>query len=78
MRISDDMHINLKKTGENIKALMDNKEISAKTIQKKCGFSTRNTIYKWLKGACLPSIDNLVILAELLETNVDDLLIKEE
>ena len=38
----------------------------------------QKTIYKWQNGCCLPSIDNLVVLAAVLGTTVDAILVCEE
>ena len=42
------------------------------------GFTNPQAIYKWQNGCCLPSIDNLVILAAVLGTTVDDILVCED
>ena len=36
------------------------------------GFATPQAIYKWQQGAALPSIDNLVVLAAVLQVSLDD------
>ena len=39
------------------------------------GFSTPQAIYKWIHGTALPSIDNLVILADMLNVTMDEIVI---
>lgn len=63
-------------TGIRIRQLLDDANISIRDLQNVMGFTTPQAIYKWLHGKCLPSIDNLVVLAELLNTTVDELIIR--
>lgn len=66
--------INLSETGSNIKRLRVNKGISVQSLSTIFGFNTPQAIYKWERGDCLPTIDNLVILARTLDVKVDDIL----
>ena len=69
--------VNIIKTGENIKFLMRSSDLSVKAIQEILGFSTPQAVYKWFRGQSLPTIDNLVILADLFGCTIDDILIIE-
>ena len=69
--------INMKKTGEQIICLRKKAGISVKEIQDVFGFTTPQAIYKWQHGKALPTIDNLVALAFLLNVTVDEILIIE-
>ena len=42
------------------------------------GFTNPQTIYKWQNGDCVPSIDNLVILAAVLGVTIDEILVTDE
>ena len=67
--------IDMVKTGENIVALRKRRGLSVKDLQTAFGFETPQAIYKWQHGTALPSVDNLVILASILEVSVDEILI---
>ena len=67
--------IDMVKTGENIIRLRKAKGLSVKDLQTVFGFETPQAIYKWQHGTALPSVDNLVILAALLEVPVDEILV---
>lgn len=69
--------INLTATGENINRMRLEAGLAVKDIQAACGFSTPQAVYKWLYGCRLPTLDNLVILASLLDTSIDDILVVE-
>ncbi len=70
--------IDLAATGRNITKLRAKAGISVRDLQTVMGFTNPQAIYKWQNGYCLPSIDNLVILAAVLGTTVDDILVYEE
>ncbi len=69
--------INLKKTGDNITRLMKKNSLKTSKLQEVFGFENPQAIYKWRRGECLPSIDNLVILAEVFNVTIDKILIIE-
>ena len=67
--------IDMVKTGENIIRLRKASGLTVKDLQTVFGFETPQAIYKWQHGTALPSVDNLVILAALLEVPVDEILV---
>ncbi len=67
--------IDLIKTGRRISDLRKERDLSIKEIQYALGFNTPQAIFKWLRGDTLPSIDNLVVLAEIFDTTIDDILV---
>ncbi len=62
-------------TGKNIKKLMVETGTSISQVQEVVGFRYPTTIYKWIRGDGLPSIDNLVILADILGMKIDDIVV---
>ncbi len=70
--------IDLAATGRNITKLRVKAGISVRDLQAVMGFTNPQAIYKWQNGCCLPSIDNLVILAAVLGRTIDDILVYED
>lgn len=66
--------INLPKTGAKIDLLRKKANLSVKDIQKIFGFESPQAIYKWIHGRSLPTVDNLIILAEIFNVTVEDIL----
>ena len=62
-------------TGKNIEMLRKAAGISVKDLQDIFGFGTPQAIYKWQHGAAMPTIDNLVVLAAVLQVKIDDILV---
>ncbi len=67
--------VNMEKTGMRIAALRKEKGFTVKDVRDVFGFSTVNAIYKWEAGKSLPTVDNLIGLAALFDTKIDDLLV---
>ena len=67
--------IDLIRTGENIRNLRKLAGVSISELQDIFGFRNPQAIYKWQRGEALPSIDNLVVLASVLNVRIDDILI---
>ena len=67
--------IDMIRTGKNINRLRKQANLSVKDLQNIFGFATPQAIYKWQQGAALPSIDNLVVLAAVLQVSLDDILV---
>ncbi len=72
------LRINMIKTGNNISRLRKAKGLTIKEIQETMGFNTPQAIYKWQNGASLPSLENLIVLADLLETDISNILVIEK
>ena len=70
--------INMTATGQNIIRLRQKAGVSVKMIQNALGFSTPQAIYKWQNGSALPTIDNLVALAAILNTTIDEIIVCHE
>ena len=62
-------------TGQNIDRLRKTAGLSVKDIQMIFGFTAPQSIYKWLHGESMPTIDNLVILAMILNVTLDEIII---
>ena len=67
--------INMIRTGKNINRLRKQANLSVKDLQNIFGFATPQAIYKWQQSAALPSIDNLVVPAAVLQVSLDDILV---
>jgi len=69
--------IDMVRTGQNIARLRKQAGLSVKDLQDIFGFATPQAIYKWQQGAALPTIDNLVVLAAILQVRLDDILVTD-
>ena len=67
--------INMAETGANITALRKSRNISVKYMQEVLGFNTPQAIFKWQRGETLPSLDNLVILAEIFGVTINEIVV---
>ncbi len=70
--------INMARTGQNINRLRKLAGLSVRDLQEIFGFATPQAIYKWQQGVALPTIDNLVVLAAVLNVRLDDILVTDK
>nr|WP_300831632.1 helix-turn-helix transcriptional regulator [uncultured Acetatifactor sp.] len=69
--------IDMIRMGQNIAKLRRQAELSVRDLQDIFGFATPQVIYKWQQGVALPTIDNLVVLAAVLQVRLDDILVTD-
>lgn len=55
--------IDLCATGKRIKEVREQKGITVKALQAFLGFNEPVSIYKWQRGECLPTFDNMYAMA---------------
>ena len=67
--------IDLVATGINISRLREDAGMTVRDLQEIFGFATPQAIYKWQHGAAMPTIDNLVVLAQALDVTIDEILV---
>lgn len=66
--------IDKKKTGIHLRRIMDKRGLSVKDIQQYLNLGSVQSVYHWLNGLSIPSIDNLYALSELFQMPIDDML----
>ena len=67
--------VNMAATGANIKNMMKARNIKVKDVQAVCGFGTPQAIFKWMRGDCMPTIDNMLIIADMFGCTMDDIVV---
>ena len=70
--------IDLKATGENIIRLRKACGLTVRELQQFFGFDEPQAIYKWQQGKCLPSVDNLFALSNLLGVSMNEILVQAQ
>ena len=63
--------INKRETGINLRRIMDSRGLSAKDVQEYLGLGCVQSVYRWLDGINMPTIDNLYALSELFQLPID-------
>lgn len=66
--------INKKQTGHRLRYLMELKDMEPKDIQEYLSLACVQTVYRWLEGINVPSVDHLYALSVLFGVPVDSLL----
>mgnify|MGYP003559337344 FL=1 len=67
--------LDLEATGTKIKTLMKQRGITPRRLQILLDFPYVQTVYNWYAGKNMPTIDNLVVLAQVLGVTMDDIVV---
>ena len=67
--------IDMVATGRNIMRLREAAGLNVRDLQDIFGFVTPQAIYKWQHGTAMPTIDNLVVLAAVLDVPMDEIIV---
>lgn len=67
--------INMKATGMRIRQIMDCQKLTVKDVQQYLNLSSVQSVYHWLKGQSMPTIDNLYALSGLFQLPIDVMIV---
>lgn len=66
--------LDMQGTGEKIKSLRKFNKISVIALQEVFGMTNPQAIYNWESGKNMPSIDNLIVLAQVFDVTIESLI----
>ena len=69
--------IDVEATAQRIDARRIENSFTVRDLQNVFGFSSPQAVYGWIRARSVPSIDNLVVLASVLHTTIDDLIVTQ-
>lgn len=67
--------IDMKATGMRIRRIMNQRKFTVKDVQKYLNLSSVQSIYHWINGQSMPTVDNLYALSELFQIPVDAMIV---
>lgn len=67
--------LDLNATGAKIKSLLRQRGISPRKLQSILNFPYVQTIYNWFRGKNMPTLDNLVVLSQVLGVSMDEIVV---
>ena len=59
------------KTGQQIRLLMEKRGVTVKDVKDALSLACVQSVYHWLNGQSMPTLDNLYILSDLLRVPMD-------
>ena len=65
--------IDREKTGDNLRVIMACRGYTVKDVQEYLNLGSVQSIYHWLEGKSMPTIDNLYALSELFQLSIDEI-----
>ena len=63
--------IDKKKMGDTLKRYLQARGLNARDVQEYLGLACVQTVYRWIAGISVPTVDNLYALSRLMNTSVD-------
>ena len=70
--------VDLHMTGKLLRTRLDRAGLSVKQVQKVLGLECPQSIYRWLSGQALPSVENLYVLHRILSGSMEDLIVTRD
>ena len=67
--------IDVEATAQRIDSRRIENHLTVRDLQNVFGFSSPQAVYGLIRAKSVPSVDNLVVLASVLHTTLDDLII---
>jgi len=67
--------IDTQATGMNIRNMIKAGGFRIADVQRRCGFNTPQAIFKWMRGDAVPTIDNMVIIADMFGVTIDQIVV---
>ncbi len=65
-------------TGRRINNLMIDRGFSVLRLQDLMELESAQSIYKWLAGDTIPTVDKLVKLSQIFDCSIDDIIVTKE
>lgn len=65
--------IDKRATGINLRRIMDEQNISARDVQEYLGLGCVQSVYRWLDGVSMPTVDNLYAMSQLFHIPIDEM-----
>lgn len=59
------------KTGQQIRLLMEKRGVTVRDVKNALSLACVQSVYHWLDGQSMPTLDNLYALSELLKVPMD-------
>lgn len=69
--------LDLVRSGQRLHSVMFTNGYSVREIQEILHLSCPQSIYKWIHGTTLPSVDNLYMLSKLFNMHMEELLVEK-
>ena len=65
--------IDKRKTGIHLRRLMEERDLTVRDVQQYLELGSVQSVYHWLNGISMPTVDNLYALSELFQLPMDEI-----
>lgn len=71
-----DSYIDAPATGKKIRSLCDANGLTIRDLQKHLNLACPQSIYRWLRGDALPTVDHLYRMSKLFNVTMDEIIVE--
>lgn len=71
-------YVDLCKTGKNIRDLCEKNGLTIQDLQKYLNLACPQSIYRWLRGEALPTVDHLLRMSKVFHVPMEEILVETE
>lgn len=65
------------RTGKRIQRLMAERGVSVRELQEQMELESAQAVYKWIHGQALPTTENMMMLAKILNVPMEELIVMD-
>lgn len=69
--------IDREKTGERLRELMAERQVTPQDLKGYLQLNCVQTVYRWLDGINIPTLDNFFALSRMFDVSMDEMLIEK-
>lgn len=66
--------LDTREVAANLKRMRKERSITVMQVAEFMGFTSPQAVYKWERGDCMPTLDNIFALSRLFDTTIDILI----
>lgn len=66
--------LNTREVAANLKRMRKERSITVMQVAEFMGFTSPQAVYKWERGDCMPTLDNIFALSRVFDTTIDILI----
>ncbi len=74
----DMQRISKHRTGKRIQKLMAERGITVREMQEQMELESAQAVYKWIHGQALPTTENMLMIARILNVPMEELILTED
>ncbi len=68
--------LDVARTGDKINEILIKNDCTVKELQRMLNLSCPQSVYRWVRGKAMPSVDNLYMISKIFGVSMEELLVE--